>query len=61
MVQDCSFSDERTSHLIPSRALAEQVFSRATGVPLIPGNRIRLLKAHGGSMGRAGAGTIRVG
>jgi cardiolipin synthase A/B len=43
MMQDCSFSDDRPSNLIPSRALAEQVFSRAAGAPLIPGNRIRLL------------------
>ncbi len=29
---------------LPSRALAEQVFSRTAGAPLIPGNRVRLLK-----------------
>jgi cardiolipin synthase len=43
MLQDCSISDDRTTNLIPSRALAEQVFSRAAGAPLIPGTRIRLL------------------
>ena len=29
--------------LIPGRALAEQVFSRAAGAPLVVGNTIRLL------------------
>jgi cardiolipin synthase len=29
---------------LPSRAVAEQVFSRAAGAPLVPGNRVRLLK-----------------
>ncbi|MDD5475161.1 MAG: phospholipase D-like domain-containing protein [Syntrophales bacterium] len=38
-----SRSDLRPSTLIPGRALAEQVFSRAAGAPLKPGNRIRLL------------------
>jgi cardiolipin synthase len=28
----------------PSRAFAEQVFSRTAGAPLVPGNRVRLLK-----------------
>jgi cardiolipin synthase A/B len=29
---------------LPSRLLAEQVFSRTAGAPLVPGNRVRLLK-----------------
>jgi cardiolipin synthase len=29
---------------LPSRALAEQVFSRTAGAPLVSGNRVRLLK-----------------
>ena len=29
---------------LPTRAFAEQVFSRTAGAPLVPGNRIRLLK-----------------
>jgi len=29
---------------LPSRALAEQVFSRTAGAPLVPDNRVRLLK-----------------
>ncbi|MBP1714816.1 MAG: cardiolipin synthetase [Deltaproteobacteria bacterium] len=29
---------------LPSRALAEQVLSRTAGAPLVPGNRVRLLK-----------------
>jgi cardiolipin synthase len=29
---------------LPSRAFAEQVFSRTAGAPLVPGNRVRLLK-----------------
>lgn len=33
--------------LSPVRALANQAFSRAAGAPLIPGNRIRLLKDAG--------------
>ncbi len=32
-----------SSTLIPGRALAEQVFSRAAGAPLVGGNSIRLL------------------
>jgi cardiolipin synthase len=39
----CSPPDSLPSTLIPGRALAEQVFSRAAGAPLIGGNRIRLL------------------
>ena len=35
--------DERTA-LGQVRALADQAFSRAAGAPLIPGNRVRLLK-----------------
>jgi cardiolipin synthase len=36
---------QRKSELIPPlRHLAEQAFSRAAGAPLIPGNRVRLLK-----------------
>lgn len=36
-------SDSRPPMLIPGRALAEQVFSRAAGAPLLGGNDIRLL------------------
>lgn len=43
MVDDCSCLDFRSSTLMPGRALAEQVFSRAAGAPLVGGNRIRLL------------------
>jgi len=39
----CSHSEISPSTLIPGRSLAEQVFSRAAGAPLVVGNRIRLL------------------
>ena len=41
----CERSIEETrSRIAPMRLLAEQVFSRTAGAPLVPGNRIRLLK-----------------
>ena len=36
--------EETRSTISPMRLLAEQVFSRTAGAPLVPGNRIRLLK-----------------
>jgi cardiolipin synthase A/B len=36
--------EETRSTISPMRLLAEQVFSRAAGAPLVPGNRLRLLK-----------------
>ena len=36
--------EETRSTISPMRLLAEQAFSRAAGAPLVPGNRIRLLK-----------------
>lgn len=43
MVQGSLPSRTPPSTLIPGRALAEQVFSRAAGAPLVGGNSIRLL------------------
>jgi len=43
MAYECVPLDGRYSALIPGRALAEQVFSRAAGAPLVGGNSIRLL------------------
>jgi len=43
MMHDCLSSDPPPSALIPGRTLAEQVFSRAAGAPLIGGNSMRLL------------------
>ena len=36
--------EETRSTISPMRLLAEQVFSRAAGAPLVPGNRLRLLR-----------------
>lgn len=43
MFTNCVCSDSPSSALIPGRELAEQVFSRAAGAPLVGGNRVRLL------------------
>src|SRR5512137_249499 len=38
--------DQKPIHAapLPTRAFAEQVFSRTAGAPLVPGNRVRLLR-----------------
>src|SRR5262245_11143529 len=36
--------EETRSTISPMRLLAEQAFSRTAGAPLVPGNRLRLLK-----------------
>jgi len=43
----CSTLDSRPPKWLPSRALAEQIFSRAAGAPLVAGNLIRLLTDAG--------------
>ena len=43
MKSRCVSPGPRSSSLLPSRSLAEQVFSRAAGAPLVGGNHIRLL------------------
>jgi len=39
----CPYPQSGASHWLPSRVLAEQVFSRAAGAPLIAGNDVKLL------------------
>ena len=44
-----SVGDERVHTPRQARAFAEQVLSRAAGAPLVPGNRVRLLKDAAGN------------
>ena len=44
MSADVPNPDQEREMLSPVRALANQAFSRASNAPLIPGNKIRLLK-----------------
>lgn len=39
----CPYPQPGASHWLPSRVLAEQVFSRAAGAPLVEGNDVKLL------------------